>query len=83
MCRAFSCIVDVIGKVTWKLGVDSHGELARIGGYPLVDLWRLGLVPSFDGKTWCLHGGPKAEILYSISAVDLRKGKLLDVDNKA
>lgn len=33
MCKAFSCIVDQAGKVTWKLGVDSHSELARIGQY--------------------------------------------------
>ncbi len=29
-----------------------------------IDLWRAGLVPSFDSKTWRLHGGEKAEILY-------------------
>jgi hypothetical protein len=29
-----------------------------------IDLWRAGLVPSFDGKTWRLHGGERAEILY-------------------
>jgi hypothetical protein len=33
MCKAFSCIVDQAGKVTWKLGVDSHSDLARLGGY--------------------------------------------------
>jgi hypothetical protein len=33
MCNAFSCIVDQVGKVTWKLGVDSHSDLARLGGY--------------------------------------------------
>jgi hypothetical protein len=33
MCKAFSCIVDQVGKVTWKFGVDSHSELARLGGY--------------------------------------------------
>ena len=49
MCKAFSCIVDQVGKVTWKLGIalwslavwlrisdrgrDAHSELARIGGY--------------------------------------------------
>jgi len=33
MCKAFSCIIDQSEKVTWKLGVDSHSELARIGGY--------------------------------------------------
>lgn len=192
MCKAFSCIIDQAEKVTWKLGVDSHSELARIGGYadrelgefakieitpknndylnsddweyrvdespvpkwcgihekelclaahkkwlrkldkfinrhpivhpfekippetiqkkhilllkkwdsvgaytgsffripvwkyvkhpkgkypyqPLVTLWNSGLVPSFDGTTWRLHGGPKAAILFSITKEELKK----------
>ena len=40
---------------------------------PLVALWNSGLVPSFDGKIWRLHGGPKAEILFSITAEELKK----------
>jgi hypothetical protein len=31
---------------------------------PLVKLWEMGLVPSFDGKTWRLHGGPNATVLW-------------------
>jgi hypothetical protein len=31
---------------------------------PVVDLWIMGLVSSFDGNVWRLHGGPKAEILW-------------------
>ena len=200
MCIAFSCIVDQVGKVTWKLGIDAHSELARVGGYqdrklgefakaeitpknndylnpdewvfrfdespvpawcgthekelclaahkkwlkqmdkiiiphsvvrpfkvtppasiqpkhirllkkwasvgdsvwasvwaytgsffripvwkyvkhhkgkypyqPLMALWKTGLVPSFDGTTWRLHGGPKAAVLFSITAVKLKK----------
>ena len=37
------------------------------GIYPyqcLVDLWEQGLVPSFDGKKWRLHGGEKGKILW-------------------
>jgi len=37
------------------------------GEYPFqsaVDLWKQGLVPSFDGKTWRLHGGKKAKVLW-------------------
>ena len=37
------------------------------GEYPLqsaVDLWKQGLVPSYDGKTWRLHGGENMDILY-------------------
>ncbi|MFA7581864.1 MAG: hypothetical protein WCX99_03030 [Candidatus Paceibacterota bacterium] len=29
-----------------------------------VALWKQGLVPSYDGKTWRLHGGTDARILY-------------------
>jgi hypothetical protein len=31
---------------------------------PTVKLWEMGLVPSFDGKKWRLHGKEKAEILW-------------------
>ncbi|OPZ42090.1 MAG: hypothetical protein BWY93_02024 [Euryarchaeota archaeon ADurb.BinA087] len=36
-------------------------------GYPFqsaVTLWELGLVPSFDGEKWRLHGGPDGRILW-------------------
>ena len=29
-----------------------------------IDLWVKGFVPSFDGKTWRLHSGPNAKIVY-------------------
>ena len=32
---------------------------------PVVKLWERGYVPSFDGKTWRLHKGPDAEIVYA------------------
>ena len=35
MCQAFSCIVDSVAKVTWKLGVDSHTDL--LAGAPYKD----------------------------------------------
>ena len=41
---------------------------------PLVDLWNQGFVPSFDGTTWRLHAGPKAKVVFSITAEEL-KGK--------
>jgi hypothetical protein len=31
---------------------------------PAVDLWRQGIVPSFDGKLWHLHSGEKATIIW-------------------
>ena len=29
-----------------------------------VKLWEAGLVPSFDGRTWRLHSGTKADVVY-------------------
>jgi len=40
---------------------------------PLVTLWEAGLVPSFDGNTWRLHGRPKGEILFSVTKEELAK----------
>jgi hypothetical protein len=33
MCQAFSCIIDINKKVTWKFGVDSHTDLVKMAGY--------------------------------------------------
>jgi len=33
---------------------------------PCIDLWRAGLVPSFDGKKWRLRAGRDAEIVYEL-----------------
>ena len=38
-----------------------------------VDLWKLGLVPSYDGKNWRLHGGPGAKILWKGTIEDLER----------
>jgi hypothetical protein len=37
---------------------------------PAIDLWRAGLVPSFDGKLYRLHAGEKAEIVWEGSVND-------------
>ena len=29
-----------------------------------IDLWKSGFVPSFDGKKWRLHAGPKAKVVW-------------------
>ena len=31
---------------------------------PCIDLWHSGFMPSFDGKTWRLHSGKNAKIVY-------------------
>lgn len=46
---------------SWK------GVKHKKGVYPFqpgADLWRRGLVPSFDGSIWRLHTGKKAEVVY-------------------
>ena len=51
-----------------------HTDEIRTRGYPFqpaVDLWSAGLVPSFDGKTWRLHGGPGADVLFEITREEL------------
>ena len=50
----------------------------KMGAYPfqpVVDLLMQGLVASFDGKTWRLHGGKEAKIMFEISRKDLKKWK--------
>jgi hypothetical protein len=42
---------------------------------PCVDLWRQGIVPSFDGKTWRLHTGLDAKIAFEITAQKLQEWK--------
>ena len=44
---------------TWKYAE----KLGRDPWRPLLTLWYAGYVPSFDGKTWRLHRGEKAEIV--------------------
>ena len=47
------------GIKAWKYA----GKLGPNPWKPLLALWYAGYVPSFDGKTWRLHAGPKAEIV--------------------
>ncbi len=44
----------------------SLDKWAHVGNpfQPCIDLWEMGLVPSFDGKKWRLHGGPDGRVLY-------------------
>jgi hypothetical protein len=51
------------GITTWKYVEYTPGE------YPFAsaaDLWRMGLVPSYDGKLWHLHAGPDGRIVWPI-----------------
>ena len=38
-----------------------------------IDLWMMGLIPSYDGKVWRLHKGEKMDVVLKISKEDLTK----------
>ncbi len=49
----------------------------KSGEYPfqsVVDLWKRGFVPSFDGKVWRLHSGKNATVVFEIDRAELLKG---------
>jgi len=51
----------------WKYVNNRKSSFQKIKGYPFqsaVKLWKMGLVPSYDGKIWRLHGNKKAKILW-------------------
>ena len=59
---AYNGTFFIIPRSEWKYTENIPGE-----GYPFqpaVTLWELGLVPSFDGRTWRLHGGPDWRVLW-------------------
>jgi len=60
--RAYTGTFFILPRDVWK-----YTENIKTEGYPfqpLVTLWEQGLVPSFDGKRWRLHGGEDAKILW-------------------
>jgi hypothetical protein len=54
-----SIFIPVVKK--WEYIDHKKGEYPF---QPAVDLWKIGLVPSYDGKMWRLHGGPKGKVLW-------------------
>jgi len=61
-------------RKSWK-----YTSKIKTKGYPfqpVVTLWEMGLIPSFDGTVWRLHGGKKAKVLFEISRKELKKEKV-------
>jgi len=66
---------DITWNITWAYIGSLFPDIKKWKGinhkpgeYPFqsaVDLWNMGLIPSFDGNTWRLHAGPKGEIVYA------------------
>lgn len=60
--RAYTGSFFTLPRSDWQYTQNIPGE-----NYPLqpaVDLWEQGLVPSFDGDVWRIHGGKDAKILW-------------------
>ena len=61
---------DSVGDSVWAYVGDIFSPVVpawQDGRYPFasaVNLWRQGFVPSFDGKRWRLHAGPKAAVVH-------------------
>jgi hypothetical protein len=60
--EAYAGSFFILPRDAWK-----HTENIKTDEYPflpLVKLWEMGLVPSFDGKKWRLHGGTDAKLMW-------------------
>ena len=74
---------DSVGDSVWDSVWDSVGAYFssffkikyRYSFKSCIKLWEKGFVPSFDGKTWRLHTGEKAKIVFKITEKKLKKGK--------
>ena len=64
---------DSVGNSVWAYTASFFPEITewkyveKLGPNPwepCSKLWEMGVVPSFDGKTWRLHAGEKAEVIY-------------------
>ena len=53
--------------IVWGYVDRTKPPFNKIKGYPFksaIALWMIGLVSSFDGKVWRLHGGPDGKVLW-------------------
>ena len=50
---------------------------------PASDLWRSGIVPSFDGKVWRLHSGEQVSIIWKGTSEDLKNTNMHKTQKKA
>lgn len=62
LCYAYvGSLFPNIKNKKWKNIKHKSGEYPF---QPAADLWRKGLLPSFDGSIWRLHSGKEAQIVY-------------------
>jgi hypothetical protein len=59
---AYTGTFFILPRDSWKY--TEHIKTDEYPFLPLVKLWEQGLVPSFDGNVWRLHGGKDATVLW-------------------
>ena len=73
LLKQWASVGDSVGASVWAyigslfLNIKDWIYAPKTDGYPYqscVDLWKRGFVPSYDGKTWRLHSGKDAKIVY-------------------
>jgi hypothetical protein len=67
------CLLAYIGGLFPNIK-NRYGE-KKLGANPwrpLLTLWYAGYVPSFDGKTWRLHAGKKAEVVFQFDKKEVQ-----------
>lgn len=62
--KLHTLIKDAVSAYIMSLSSKKRPKKGTYLFQPAVDLWRMGLVPAFNGKLWCLYGGRKPEILW-------------------
>ena len=72
----WASVMDSVGDSVWAYSGTffnlprsawMYTDTIQCEGYPFQPadiLWEMGLVPSFDGRTWRLHGGPDGRVLW-------------------
>ncbi len=55
---------DSVGASVWAYVSSFFKIKYKYDFAPAIKLWEMGLVPSYDGKKWRLHGKEKTEILW-------------------
>jgi hypothetical protein len=61
----------------WK-----YTENIKTKKYPfesVVKLWKMGIVPSFDGRVWRLHSGAKTDVVFEITKEELMQLKFEEI----
>ena len=60
----WNAVWDSVGDSVWSYTSSFFNIEYKAGFSSGAKLWESGLVPSFDGTTWRLHSGEKADVVY-------------------